>query len=433
MAKVEHTRTTDSSALPNWTSVRLGSVLKEADVRARDVPGIDGAPVLSLTKNLGLIPQEERFHHRVARADVSDYKVLKSGWLVYNPYVIWEGAIRALTTRPIGLVSPVYVTWEVSGADPRFIDYMVRTPTLLSEFSRLSSGVVQRRRSIRKTFFQDIEILLPPLDEQRAIARTLRAVEQAKEATEKVIATTRELKRSLMRHLFTYGPAPFDQTGNIALREADFGPVPAHWRVQPLSECGVIQSGVTKGRKLDKSAVVEVPYLRVANVQDGFLDLRDVKTITIKKDELERYRLQVGDVLFTEGGDIDKLGRGHIWRGEVDTCVHQNHIFAVRPDVEQLSPEYLSYLVQSPYGKAYFLRVGHRTTHLASINQAKLAAFPVLIPPRKEQEDIVRMLAAVERKIEVEMHRQDCLARLFDSLVSDLMAGRRRVMQPEVA
>lgn len=272
----------------------------------------------------------------------------------------------------------------------------------------------------------------PPVNEQRAIAAVLRAVYEANVATEKVIATTRELKRAIMSHLFTRGPVSTEVANRVEVKETDLGMIPAHWKVQRLDQSGIIQSGVTKGRKLS-GAVIEVPYLRVANVQDGFLDLREVKTIRIKEGELERFRLRPGDVLFTEGGDIDKLGRGHIWLGEVDRCVHQNHIFAVRPEPELLSPEYLSYLVQSSYGKAYFLRVGHRTTHLASINRAKLGALPVPIPPRPEQDDMVRALLAVDAKIEAEIRYRDILTNIFAALLSDLMTGRRRAAYSEVA
>ena len=93
--------------------------------------------------------------------------------------------------------------------------------------------------------------------------------------------------------------------------------------------CSEVQTGVAKGRRLNGADTISVPYLRVANVQDGFLDLSEMKSIEIRRSELERYSLQAGDVVLTEGGDFDKLGRGFIWNGEVRCCVHQNHIFAL--------------------------------------------------------------------------------------------------------
>ena len=116
-------------------------------------------------------------------------------------------------------------------------------------------------------------------------------------------------------------------------------------------------------------------------------------------------------------------------------CVHQNHIFAVRPDSDRALPEFASYLMQSPYAKRYFLKVAHRTTNLASINKAKLGRFPMLLPPMEEQEEIVHSLAIVDQKIAAEEARRDALSVLFDSLLHDLMTAQLRVNElvPEVA
>jgi type I restriction enzyme S subunit len=168
-------------------------------------------------------------------------------------------------------------------------------------------------------------------------------------------------------------------------------------------------------------------------VQDGYLDLRDIKTIVIRRNELPRYLLRDGDVLLTEGGDFDKLGRGFIWRGEVPNCVHQNHVFAVRVDRSILCPEFLAYLVQSSYGRAYFLTVAHKTTNLATINSTKLKALPVPLAPMEEQREIVRILETIDRKIEVHQRKYAVLRELFDTLLHDLMTGRIRVPESLVA
>jgi type I restriction enzyme S subunit len=170
-----------------------------------------------------------------------------------------------------------------------------------------------------------------------------------------------------------------------------------------------------------------VPYLRVANVQDGHLDLTEMKTIHIRRSEVERYKLQTGDVVLTEGGDFDKLGRGFIWRGELDLCVHQNHVFVVRPNRSRVIPEYFSYLAQSAYGKAYFLQVAHKTTNLACINSTKLKAFPVLIPSVDEQFEIVVILDAIDRKIDLHTRKRALLEDLFKALLHKLMSGEIRV------
>jgi type I restriction enzyme S subunit len=277
--------------------------------------------------------------------------------------------------------------------------------------------------SISLARLEQIPIPLPPLPEQRRIAHVLNTIQREIAAQDALIAAAREVKRSLMQRLFTYGPGAEPAPTN----ETEFGRAPEHWKVMPLDECAFVQTGVTKGRNLGNTGVISVPYLRVANVQDGYLTLSEIKDIRIRASELERYKLQVGDVVLTEGGDFDKLGRGFIWQGEIPVCIHQNHIFAVRTRRDTLLPNYLGYLVQSDYGKAYFLKVAHRTTNLASINSTKLKAFPALVPDLREQECIAGILATADRKIATEEQRKAALQALFKSMLQQLMTGQIRV------
>ncbi|MCE7957141.1 MAG: hypothetical protein DYH06_04285 [Acidobacteria bacterium ACB2] len=212
-----------------------------------------------------------------------------------------------------------------------------------------------------------------------------------------------------------------------------YGSRPSSWAVRALRECATIQTGITKGRSIPDEESVELPYLRVANVQDGYLDLGVVKSIRLRRSEIERYLLQVGDVLLTEGGDFDKLGRGYVWSGEVPRCVHQNHVFAVRTDRGQLLPEFFSYLAQSPYGKRYFLTVAHKTTNLACINSTKLGDFPVLLPPLSEQREIVEVLKAVDRRVGVSERRRMALGALSRATLVEILRGHVRIPPPAVA
>lgn len=288
-------------------------------------------------------------------------------------------------------------------------------------------GDYVKGKTLNKQKLKLLPIVLPPLEEQRAIASVLDAVQGAREATEKVIASARELKRSTMDHLFTYGPVPVSEADQVPTKDTEFGTLPGHWDRSNLKEISYVQTGVAKGRDLNSEPTVEVPYLRVANVQDGYLDLKEMKRITIRERELDRYGLQNGDVLLTEGGDFDKLGRGFIWRDQLPGCVHQNHVFAVRTDRQELLPDYLAYCAQSRYGKSYFLQVAHQTTNLASINSTKLKAFPVPLPTLEEQQQIIEALGTVDEKIAAEEARRNALEALFGSLLKELMTGRTRV------
>ena len=132
-----------------------------------------------------------------------------------------------------------------------------------------------------------------------------------------------------------------------------------------------------------------LPYLRVANVQDGFLDLNEIKKIEVLPEDLQKYHLEYGDILFTEGGDRDKLGRGTVWWNNLENCIHQNHVDRARLYYSGVSSGYISLATKSEYAKSYFFANASQTTNLASINITTLGNLPLPIPPEKEQEEIV--------------------------------------------
>lgn len=266
-----------------------------------------------------------------------------------------------------------------------------------------------------------VPVRIPEIGEQNQIANVLRNAWKAVEVESEIIKVTRELKKAAFHHLFSRG------LHGTAPRETRFGVVPVSWEEMALNECAFVQTGIAKNTRKQSVDDVEVPYLRVANVQDGHLDLREIKTIKASRRDIESSLLQEGDVVLTEGGDFDKLGRGFIWEGQIERCVHQNHIFAVRTDQLKLLPRYFAYLAQSPYGKSYFLSVAHKTTNLACINSTKLKAFPVLLPCLDEQQEIASILQTIDAKLSYHEARQKLLRELFQSLLHDLISGKRRV------
>ncbi|MDO8940255.1 MAG: DUF559 domain-containing protein [Methylicorpusculum sp.] len=178
----------------------------------------------------------------------------------------------------------------------------------------------------------------------------------------------------------------------------DLPELPEGWVWASLDMLGEIASGVAKGTKRDASIPVsEVPYLRVANVQRGYLELSEVKTILATKRDIEELTLQKGDILFNEGGDRDKLGRGWVWRDEVPNCIHQNHVFRMRPYLPELMPELISHHGNT-FGKTWFQSSGKQTTNLASINMSMLRTFPVPVAPVDEQ---IQILSLLEEQIDV--------------------------------
>ena len=203
--------------------------------------------------------------------------------------------------------------------------------------------------------------------------------------------------------------------------------LPEGWSVARLDMIASLKGGITKDSKRKNSESRSVPYLRVANVQRGYLDLTEIKEIEATEEAIRDLALQYGDVLFNEGGDLDKLGRGWIWENQVPECIHQNHVFRARTYLPEMASRLISYWGNS-FGQLYFMRVGKQTTNLASINLSKLSEFPVPLPPLAEQAEIVREVEAristldnLETTLSAELKRAE---RLRQSLLHRAFTGR---------
>lgn len=172
---------------------------------------------------------------------------------------------------------------------------------------------------------------------------------------------------------------------------------PKEWSCRPLEEMAGIVSGITKGRKTKENDLIEVPYMAVSNVKDGYIDWTTIKTILATRSEIEMYRLMPNDVLMTEGGDPDKLGRGAIIYAPLENCIHQNHIFRVRLNATILLPIYFSEFLKHQRAKQYFLRCAKQTTGIASINMRQLKGLPTLVPPIELQNQFADFVEQVEK------------------------------------
>lgn len=303
--------------------------------------------------------------------------------------------------------------------DPRFLSVLVHTPEFIQHAVEGTAGANHPRTS----WAHIREFTVPELTvhDQSRIADLVWTIYECSAAQDTVLRAVADVKRSALQHLFSRGLRDESQ------KETEFGPIPESWPVVVLNDCANVQTGAAKGRSFNGHEVMEVPYLRVANVQNGYLDLTEIKTLRIAQHELERFRLRRNDVLLTEGGDFDKLGRGFIWNAQIEPCIHQNHIFAVRVNANRIDPQFFAYLVQSPYGRAYFLQVAHKTTNLACINSTKLKAFPVPIPLLQEQREIASILATIDAKIDLHRRKRAVLDELFRTFLHKLMTGEIRV------
>jgi type I restriction enzyme S subunit len=250
------------------------------------------------------------------------------------------------------------------GADPRYLLHYFRSQAEHGRFAAESRGVGIHHlgREALATWM----VPLPPIEEQRRIAAVLDHADDLRAKRRTSLALLDSLTESIFLEMFG------DPIAN-----------PLGWpEREPLGQFADITSGITKGRRVADHGHRSVPYLAVANVQDGHLRLNAIKSIDATEDEIRRLRLEPGDLVLTEGGDPDKLGRGTVWTGELAECIHQNHVFRVRLTDPDFEPLFVSKLLASERGRRYFLRSAKQTTGIASINKSQLGAFPMLRPPK---------------------------------------------------
>jgi type I restriction enzyme S subunit len=196
--------------------------------------------------------------------------------------------------------------------------------------------------------------------------------------------------------------------------------IPSSWNVVDLGTIASVDTGITKDARKQLPEYVELPYLRVANVQRGYFDLSEIKTIRIPEPKLPEMLLRPGDILFNEGGDRDKLGRGWVWAGEVDPCTFQNHVFRVRLNDSEFQGRFFSWFGNTR-GVSFFLYHGKQSTNLASINKSVLASLPVPVPPVAEQREIVERIHVLFAFADRAKARRDATMQQLEALPAALL------------
>lgn len=360
-----------------------------------------------------------------------------AAWLIKEPHILYS--MYATVGKPIINHIPcatnqaIIALKESSEIEQSFLYYQllfirpqVYKYTSQTTQSNLNAGSVKK-----------LSISYPKdRRQQQKIVAILSSIDVAIEKTEALIAKYQQIKAGLMHDLFTRGVTadgklrpPREQAPEL-YHETPIGWIPKEWEVKLLGALAEIVSGVTLGAKGEISDEIEVPYLRVANVQDGYLDLTEVKTVRVSRSQFEKLQLRYGDVLMNEGGDFDKLGRGSVWQEEIKPCIHQNHVFRVRPKDSQLRSCFLAFWSQSEMGKKYFVLNSKQSTNLASINSTQLNRFPVALPSSIEQERIETRIAALNGYADSLVQEFDNLYQQKSGLMSDLLTGKVRV-KPE--
>lgn len=422
--KRNHQHDQDPTGLPaptpaelpeGWQMVRLGDVIQPR--RNLTQPSADGK-----SRYVGL-EHIDSGNVRLSRWGIeSEVKSSKSkffaGDVLYGklrPYLDkvalaeWEGMCATDIL--------VFVT-DKRRAIPEFVAYLLHTRAFLSHAISTTSGTNHPRTSWQA--LQMFTFPLPPLPEQRAIARVLSTLQRAIETQDKLIAAARALKRALMRHLFTYGAVPPAQAERVPLKETEIGAVPERWEVVKLGDvCEKPQYGYTESAK---EKPVGPKFLRITDIQNGGVNWSLVLHCEINESLLEKYALKDGDLVIARIGAT--TGKSY-FISNPPRSVFASYLIRVRAKTG-LFPEYLSYFADTEtYWKQINESKGGRLKQ--GVNIPVLTRLRLQLPPLSEQRAIARILSAVDRKIAAEEKRKAALQTLFKTMLHQLMTGQIRV------
>ena len=314
----------------------------------------EGIPIIRIQDLTGNSYQANRYNGEYAsKYEVNDGDVLIS-WSASLGVYIWHGEKAVLNQH---IFKVVFDKERISK------DFFVHQVGLILE-NAASDAHGATMKHLTKPVFDALPFYLPPYEKQCEIAEVLDKVTSLISLRKQQLAKLDELVKARFVEMF----------GDVLLNSMQ-------WPEKTLENMADIVSGITKGRKTAEADLQEVPYMAVSNVKDGYIDWTTVKTILATRQEIEQYRLMPDDILMTEGGDPDKVGRGAIIKVPLKNSIHQNHIFRVRLDEQEILPSFFAEYLRHQKAKRYFLGCAKQTTGIASINMRQLRALPTLVPP----------------------------------------------------
>jgi type I restriction enzyme S subunit len=334
--------------------------------------------------------------------------VARPGDLVFSKIDARNGAI-GLVPEEYGDIAftnefPIYELEPTAGLRQDYAKLLLRTQTFLSQVDASAVGHSGRKR-VPPEVFEALVVPVPPPAEQQAVAEQFhsamaRAAARKDAATPLVKAAAAELLRDLgvdyvrlRRPPFAFS-VPSHSIPRWSVRKAAevaqgvTGEITAAYDVARVGKHAELRRGISKNpeNRPDKYAT---PYVRVANVQPGFVDLADVQELEVPPEQLPRARLAAGDVLVCRNNSLEWVGKAAPWGGEIDPCVHDDHVFSVRCG-SSLVPSFLNAYLQTDFARAWFISEAQITTNLAGIAGEAVTALPIPLPSPPLQDELGR-------------------------------------------
>ncbi|MGI0492403.1 restriction endonuclease subunit S [Alkalinema pantanalense CENA528] len=295
--------------------------------------------------------------------------------------------------------------------DPDYLAYWFSSEEAIQQITALQvTGTIA---NLSLNSIKNLQISLPSLEEQQRIVTLLNRANAVRHKRKQTIQLTEELLRSIFLDLFG------DPVTN-----------PKNWDRLALGQIATIQKGlhVTPKRQ---AFPLELPYLRVANVYRDQLRLDAIKTIRVTPQELQKIRLEPGDLLLVEGhGNPEEIGRSAVWEGAIPNCVYQNHLIRVRVDRALANPTYISAYLNSPGGRRQFAQFGKTTSGLKTITASNVKAITIACPPLKFQQHYCEYQRQLTHTLQIAHRHFQEADNLFNTLLQTAFRREAHSVQP---
>jgi len=401
-------KTTALGPLPQeWEVVRLGELIIQSNNKNKTAMQY---PVYTISNKFGFLLSDEFFDKRVYSMKLNTYKIVKKNYFAYNPYRINVGSI-GLFKQDIGVVSPAYIVFKIKDDERLFANFLfriIKSQFYIYEIMRFSMSRGSVRRNLSFKDLSDLIIPLPPLSEQRKIAYVLSTIQAAKEKTEQVINSLRELKKSMMKHLFTYGPVSLEDAKKVKLKETEIGMVPEDWEVVRLGSIFSITSGKTRPKMLKKTATD--PYVFPVFGGNGIIGYSN------------DFLLDYTTIILGRVGEY--CGSVHISH---EKCWVSDNALYIKHFQKEIDITYLSHALE-----ILNLNGLKNTGGQPLISQSIVYSQYIPLPPLPIQQRIASILSAIDEKIQAEENKKKALENLFKSMLHNLMTAKIRVNNLEL-
>jgi len=338
------------------------------------------------------------------------------GDVVFSKIDARNGAVGLIPAEiPKVVLTPEYPVMvpDLSKLRPAYLHYLLRAEHFRHDLQRQASGTSGRKRVTPEAFLS-LTVPVPSLTEQDALVAAYQAALVEASSKEAEAASIAQASQRAFEEALGVAPPPplpnrpiflarfkdverWSHEGILRATVGDQAVQVAAHPVVELQSIAAVSYGLQKSPK-NRPGTHARPYIRVANVQRGRLDLHEIKTINVPDDDMDALRLVQGDMLFVEGnGSRAELGRVALWGGEIDDCVHQNHIIKARPDQSRLLPEFAMAWFNCEPGREHFFKSGKTTSGLGTINSTVVRTAPVPLPSLKQQQALAAAVAQGEK------------------------------------